>query len=1116
MFAFLNDEIDSSIANPETSAAWTRLLLEERYSISNGALESLRKLPTLDSDPSPHGPSAANSAKKKEDGVMNLCCDSLYARILPFKCPECSKPSSSKGAQDDTASSQLSVRSTAKLSSLAPTSPNLPRAFVSMLVSLEGLLLHGLSWSSTPTYGSHQVEKTCHDFLSLLTVLQEGEGKFESNADKALLESVRRKRRRNDGGLCGGVSVKDREQYDEYLRLLNDVAKKVKVEGVSTVEVVRSWVKEATGVWGSFEAFYRILFHSSNREYLEMFYAPWSLFRSPAEDLALKNALITLSRMKLHCCELDSSEIGVRVPSQWWPLNHVSYKARGKFDEEHNPANSLNEKDQNVRKLKDDLNQVKERLAREVGETKTVEDGLDKFADVLDRGLHMLVNVNNNSKAKAGEGSATNNGGGSATSAAQYQHQQLKGPGKAAPIPGSERGSNQVTLFNAPLSVLARSQTHSGPKCTYDPEVCVPLKVLKLLDRVERDIDHPNLFEPQGLDMQSVMEKFDDEDETLNGREASVLLVKWLGGLKGGGILGPKGDLLAALKSSDGDRIRAYVRSVLTPPADLVIVRPFEALKFGLERVHSVRNDLKGVRVAFLMNDCLFGLQEGTQTRAARSPSSEDDAYMQEGVLVSDFVLDYFIKDDTLLSEIKRDHEARLEQFNKRFNNYKELVDDLGRELDVSIQDSSTVQGGSSEKGPVDLELLLKFSGLVVENYSKVGENIEREDSSTLGVLRHHNFTNEDGLRSVGPTTITVLSKFLVSFSSQALSLFGRLNVGSPTVFQVAKEVVDIVKVNLGMRNSVGNTDRVNFDDTFDISRTAAPERYDILAEEDGFIDVAVIGLIMFSESFDQGMGNVRSSLGMSLKNGKGLKSVWEGYVLWKGHMLVEQREEEEKKGKGSSAGTLERREEFNIDDEDIKADSSSISSSSSSNNNNQVTKDFSSGSPRAYVKNSRIITKAKLKNLSEKLPHYIQRRQIVKLFDSNEGGTLDDLYEGCSGYDYSIILIEDEEGNMFGGFAVEEWKKKEGWGGGEDSFVFKFQGDEVKSFSNSKGNKMYQTSTEEFLGMGSGKGGTFAIYIDRELAVGGSCETGTFNNVMLSGGEEFIVEKLEVWSFVI
>ncbi|GMH50674.1 hypothetical protein TL16_g00840 [Triparma laevis f. inornata] len=672
MFAFLNDVIDTSLHNPATTAAWTQILLEERYSISNSALETLRNLPTLDSDPTPPNASGTSGGTKKpDDGVMNLCCDSLYARILPYKCSECSKSSSSTTSSSTSSSS----RNPTKLSSLTTVSPNLPRSFTLMLVSLEGLLLHGLSWSSAPTYGSHQVDKTCRDFLALLTVLQEGEGKFEPFTDKNLLDSVRRKRRNNENGLCGGVPIKDREQYDEYLRLLKTVTTNIKVENLSPVEIVRHWVKNAVSVWGSFEAFYRILFHYSNREYFNTFYSPWSLFRSQADDQAFKNALITLSRMKQHCCLLDSASISTKLPSQWWPLNHVSYKARHKFDEEHNPVNSSNEKEQNVRKLKEELNQVKERFTREVKETKTVEEGLDKFADVLDRGLHMLVTAKSKNKPTQNNPSTTTSNP-SSTSTPTPQHQQLKGSTTAQDNP------HQVTLFNSPLSVLARSQAHSGPKCTYDPEVCAPLKVLELLNTIEKDIDHPNLFEPQGLDMQSVMEKFNDDDETLNGREASLILIEWLKNIPQPALLGPKADLLAALKLTDTNRISQHIKSTLTPPANIILIKLFQTLKLGLQRVHSVRNDLKGVRVAFLMNDCLFGLQEA---RSSRSPSSEDDAYMEEGVLVSDFVLDYFIKDDALLNDIKADHETKLQHFTTRFNSYKELVDDLGRDLDVKI-----------------------------------------------------------------------------------------------------------------------------------------------------------------------------------------------------------------------------------------------------------------------------------------------------------------------------------------------------------------------------------------------------------------------------------------------
>lgn len=83
----------SSNNGSASSKAFTRLLLEERYEVSNLSLECVRLLPELLSiavvvsthtgDIGDPKPPSGNSQ------VMQLCCDSLFAAILPHKCKEC-------------------------------------------------------------------------------------------------------------------------------------------------------------------------------------------------------------------------------------------------------------------------------------------------------------------------------------------------------------------------------------------------------------------------------------------------------------------------------------------------------------------------------------------------------------------------------------------------------------------------------------------------------------------------------------------------------------------------------------------------------------------------------------------------------------------------------------------------------------------------------------------------------------------------------------------------------------------------------------------------------------------------------------------------------------------
>lgn len=164
---------------------------------------------------------------------------------------------------------------------------------------------------------------------------------------------------------------------------------------------------------------------------------------------------------------------------------------------------------------------------------------------------------------------------------------------------------------------------------------------------------------------------------------------------------------------------------------------------------------------------------------------------------------------------------------------------------------------------------------------------------------------------------------------------------------------------------------------------------------------------------------------------------------------------------------------------------------------------------------------------------------------------TLTDLYSLSSGYSYTLLLIRDETAKVFGAFLDAEWRNKgEGYYGGKDCFVFEFSiakeghGSSISnrpkalvhSYKKAKAvaakestsrsritamgnystpNTLFMMSNEEFLGIGSGDGGGFALYLDRELSVGSSCATGTFGNkTYISGSEEFVVDLMEVWAF--
>ena len=149
----------------------------------------------------------------------------------------------------------------------------------------------------------------------------------------------------------------------------------------------------------------------------------------------------------------------------------------------------------------------------------------------------------------------------------------------------------------------------------------------------------------------------------------------------------------------------------------------------------------------------------------------------------------------------------------------------------------------------------------------------------------------------------------------------------------------------------------------------------------------------------------------------------------------------------------------------------------------------------------------------------------MLKIFDASASdASLSKLYSCAEGHTYTVILLKAETGKIFGGFADEQWKSHEdSYFGSNDCFVFSFETDRagreqiaVHKQRLGKGGKSL-SANDDFCGMGSGLGGTFALYLDCELSMGSSNSSLTFGNSgSIAGSEEFVVEQLELWTFLI
>jgi hypothetical protein len=173
-------------------------------------------------------------------------------------------------------------------------------------------------------------------------------------------------------------------------------------------------------------------------------------------------------------------------------------------------------------------------------------------------------------------------------------------------------------------------------------------------------------------------------------------------------------------------------------------------------------------------------------------------------------------------------------------------------------------------------------------------------------------------------------------------------------------------------------------------------------------------------------------------------------------------------------------------------------------------------------------------------------KRSLTLLYSlQNHGSSLSTFYERSNaGYGTAqVLVIKDDNDNIFGCFTAEPFKINNGFYGTGESFLFKVQkpktlgrrknfginrvrskdsamGDdggaqngEVKIFPWAKTNYLFINSTNEYVAVGSGRG-KFGIWCDGQFQRGQSYPTETFHNECLAGSEQFNIVNVELWTF--
>lgn len=164
----------------------------------------------------------------------------------------------------------------------------------------------------------------------------------------------------------------------------------------------------------------------------------------------------------------------------------------------------------------------------------------------------------------------------------------------------------------------------------------------------------------------------------------------------------------------------------------------------------------------------------------------------------------------------------------------------------------------------------------------------------------------------------------------------------------------------------------------------------------------------------------------------------------------------------------------------------------------------------------SEILNELHLKELHSRLPYYLQYLNFKLVYSlSKDGSLLKTFYQKNKDINNSIIVVKDDNGNVFGAFATEMFHNKSDFYGTGETFLFTFyNGTRIHVFNSTGKNEHYIYSDNKQLCFGCSDN-YFSLALENDFYEGYSKTTQTFNNQILNRGDKFIIIKLECWTFL-
>ena len=163
----------------------------------------------------------------------------------------------------------------------------------------------------------------------------------------------------------------------------------------------------------------------------------------------------------------------------------------------------------------------------------------------------------------------------------------------------------------------------------------------------------------------------------------------------------------------------------------------------------------------------------------------------------------------------------------------------------------------------------------------------------------------------------------------------------------------------------------------------------------------------------------------------------------------------------------------------------------------------------------SDIFSTYQLKELYEFLPDSHQYSDLYRVFSiSIDGCALKTFYNKCQEINNSILVIKDDDDNIFGAYASECFEPNKNFSGTGECFLFTFyKGNKIHVFNSTGINRFFMYCDDEQICFGCSDD-YLSLSLRNDFLEGYSHTTQTYQNQPLSSKDKFIIVKLELWAF--